>query len=302
LPLRPGLEAVRKALDRRGLKVPLSAPDWVGVPGLNPEKPERIDFHDLIGAYDFHSYFVNFDWHEGGGRIGAELKNLADWSRWAHSEGRPVFMSELGTMVFGLHQDNPAPTSYKAIMKDVEYVVRGIGAGADGFNRWSFINRGDLDGQWQLIDTWDRGAKKLLHVFPPHANSYFLFGLLSRFTAKHSMVLKCMVEGGRVGKHQRVFAAGLRSPAGNITVLVVNDADSEWQVRLNLGGLAQPCRLLRYQVTPKERDRTDVRIEPGAEFLVQKDGGALHDTVPAMSLAVYTTYQRKHDEPGVIAD
>jgi len=32
--------------------------------------------------------------------------------------------------------------------------VRGINAGVDGFNRWSFINRGDLDGQWQLLRTW----------------------------------------------------------------------------------------------------------------------------------------------------
>jgi hypothetical protein len=32
-------------------------------------------------------------------------------------------------------------------------VVRGINAGVYGFNRWSFTNRGDLDGQWRSIKT-----------------------------------------------------------------------------------------------------------------------------------------------------
>jgi hypothetical protein len=35
-------------------------------------------------------------------------------------------------------------------------------AGVSAFNRWSFTNRGDLDGQWQLIRTWDMENKKYL--------------------------------------------------------------------------------------------------------------------------------------------
>ena len=91
----------------------------------------------------------------------------------------------------------PVPGSYESALKDAELVVRRINAGVDGFNRWSFLNRGDLDGQWQFIETWDRRRGKLLKQYTPHPNTYFVLGLLSRFTAKHSDVLGCRVDGGR---------------------------------------------------------------------------------------------------------
>ena len=62
MPLRPGLEAVRKALDAKGIAVPLLAPDTVGVPAFNPAS---MDFHELIGGYDFHWYDARFDWKPG---------------------------------------------------------------------------------------------------------------------------------------------------------------------------------------------------------------------------------------------
>ncbi len=61
MPLKPGLAAVRKALDAKGLRIPLSGPDLTGgVPAAGAR--QRFDFHDLLGAYDFHSYDENFDW------------------------------------------------------------------------------------------------------------------------------------------------------------------------------------------------------------------------------------------------
>jgi hypothetical protein len=53
----------------------------------------------------------------------------------------------------------------------------------DGFNRWSLINRGDFDGQWQMIDTWDPATKTLLKSFPPKPNAYLVYGLISRLPA-----------------------------------------------------------------------------------------------------------------------
>jgi len=64
------------------------------------------------------------------------------------------------------------------------------GAGVHGFNRWSSINRGDLDGQGQFIETWYPTANRLLAQCTPHPNTYFRpADLLSRFKAKHSAVL-----------------------------------------------------------------------------------------------------------------
>ena len=79
--------------------------------------------------------------------------------------------------------------------------------------------------------------RKLLTQYTPHPNTYFVLGLLSRFTAKHSDVLGCRVEGGQSGTWQRVFAAALRSPKGNLTLAVVNDAKAEDNVSLELRGI-----------------------------------------------------------------
>ena len=134
----------------------------------------------------------------------------------------------------------------------------------DGFNRWSFLNRGDLDGQWQFVDTWDRQEKKLLADFPPHPNSYFCLGLLSRFTAKHSAVLASRVEGGRIAQWQRVFAAAFRSPRGNLTLAVVNDAPAEFDLKLALDGLPSPPASTATATARPSATGRDVKVDPQA--------------------------------------
>ena len=136
------------------------------------------------------------------------------------------------------------PGGYESVLKDCELIVRRLNAGADGFNRWSFLNRGDLDGAWQFIETLDRQAGKLLQDFTPYPNTYFGLGLLSRFTAKHSAVLACRVEGGTMQQWQRVFAVALRSPQGHLTLAVVNDAPQEFDLALDLEGLAEARPIL----------------------------------------------------------
>jgi hypothetical protein len=101
LPLKLGLAAVRKALDARGLNLPLSGPDMVGVPELDPK---QFDFHELLGAYDFHSYFEDFDWR-GKGQMARFDNTTRAWAAWAHERGKPFFMSEFGTMVNGSRAD-----------------------------------------------------------------------------------------------------------------------------------------------------------------------------------------------------
>jgi hypothetical protein len=302
MPLRPGLAAVRRALDRRGIAIPLSGPDWTDLPALDPHK---IDFDDLIGAYDLHSYLANFDGRKGGYGLSVAEKRLAEWAGWAHARGKPLFLSELGTMCFGWGNDHPGPGSYESGIKDAELVVRALNAGVDGFNRWSLLNRGDLDGQWQLVDTWDAKNKRLLTTFTPHPNAYYLYGLLSRFTAKRSAVLSCGVQGGRDQDTQHVFAAAMRSPGGQVTLIVVNDAPADWKgaFDIRMGQSAKgPLPLYRYRITPAQRDRADVVVEPSAEFTLVAGEAKFEDRIPAESLSVYTTYRRSHGEPGVVAE
>jgi len=301
LSIKAGLEAVRKALDKRGLQtLPLSGPD-VTEGGFPAKVPDRFDFLPILGAYDFHNYGADFDYRTRG-QIAQQERNAAVWTKHAHAEGKPVFLSEFGTMAYGWVPDQPGPSCPQAVLAGSELVVRMLNCGVDGMNRWSFLNRGDLDGQWQFVDTWDRKEKKLLKDFVPHPNSYYCLGLLSRFTAKNSAVLGSRVEGGRLADWQRVFCAALRSPRGNLTLAVVNDAPAEFNLKLAVQGLPKSTRLCRYRYGEAQRDRADVRVTPQKEFSLGPAAAELRDTLPPNSLTIYSTYKLDHEAPGVIAE
>jgi len=304
LPITPALEKVRAALDRRGLALPISAPDWTDTPALEPQK---IDFDHVAGAYDIHSYYSRYDWTPLAG-LAVDLplslveSRLSDWAKWAHDRGKPFFLTELGSMAYGWRGRDPGPNTFPAALKDAELVVRGLNAGVDGFNRWSFTNRGDLDGQWQMIDTWDADRGALRERFTPKPNSYFTYGLVSRFSAGHSRVVRVAVDGGRMDKNLRVFAAALVSPAGNLTLVVVNDAETAWEVRPRFAGLAAPRTLFRYRVEKEQADDVLLEIDPQQEFRLTPKQIGFTDTLPAFSLTVYSTYRLAHADPGVTVE
>lgn len=299
LPLKPGLEAVRKALDARGLSIPISGPDMAGqVPPLDPK---RFDFHELLGAYDFHSYDEKFDWRGNGQMLGFD-RNTAAWCAFAHKNNKPFFMSEFGTMANGWGGDHAGPASYDSVLKDAELLVRRINTGVDGFNRWSFLNRGDLDGQWEFVETWDRKAKKLLKEYTPRANTYFGVGLLTRFIAKHSAVLSCKVEGGKLDRWQRVFAAAVRGPQGNLTLAVVNDAPNAFDLTADIAGLAKDAKLCRYSFGEAARDKADLKVEVQAEFPLTPAAASFKDKIAPLSITVYSVYQLAHRDDGIMAE
>lgn len=300
IPLREGLEAVRKALDEKGVTVPLTGPDWAWLP---PQGHKKVDFHNVVGAYEVHGWFTQFDWRKGGFyRMSEARMRIADWVKMAHGRGKPFFLSELGTTHHGWRATDLGPGNHESSIQNAELIVRCLNVGVDGFNRWSFTNRGNLDGQFQLIDTWDRKNNKLLEHFTPHQNAYSVYGLLSRFTAKYCTTLGCEVKGGAVDGLQRVFAAALRSPRGNLTLAVVNDAPSRWQMTFEVSGLRQPIRLYRYGVSREDGDGGEITIEPQGDFSLSAGKATFADRAEPMSLTVYTTYKLAHGDAGIIAE
>ena len=156
-------------------------------------------------------------------------------------------------------------------------VVRDLSAGVDGFNRWSFLNVGYLDGQWQLLQTWDVKNHKLLDNYTPYPNAYYFVGLLSRYTAKHSSVLASRVQGGTHRAASTRFAAALRSPKGNFTLAVVNDAPQAWEATVAIRDLAprSPSVPIR-RFSGRQRPHRSV-IDPKAEFVVTQASSSFHD-------------------------
>jgi hypothetical protein len=300
LSIRPGLAAVRKALAQHGLNLLLSGPD-VSLGGFPATAPAGYDYLPLLGAYDFHDYDVDFDFRSEG-QLARQERNAAVWAKFAHGQGKPLFLSEFGTMAYGYLPDKPGPSSPPSVLVGSELILRGANAGIDGFNRWSFLNRGDLDGQWQYLDTWDPKNKKPLTEFTPHPNSYFALGLLSRFIAKHSAVLATQVSEARVDGWQRVFCAAFRSPNGNLTLAVVNDASVGFPLQLTWAGTPPAGKFYRYRYTEAEHDRPDVKVNPQPEFSPASGSAHWQDALPANSLTIYSTYELTHNDPGILVD
>ena len=293
LPITPGLRAAREELDRRSLPVPICGPEWTDLP---PLAPAQIDFDDWIGAYNLHSYVAGFDSMMGFYNLGEAERRMAKWADWAHAKGKPFFLSELGTMAFGWGNRDPGPASYEAGLKNASLVVRGINAGVDGFNRWSFTNRGDLDGQWQLVRTWDIDAGRLLDRFGPQPNAFYQYAMLSRFTARNAGALATRVDAPFGPGERKLVAAALAGPKGSLTVIVVNESDREGDATIELDGLATPVALSRYAVTPADRDRAEIALEPRPKIEVTR---LLSDRIPAMSIIVYSTYRLAASDPGI---
>ena len=231
--------------------------------GVPPLEPERFDFLDLLGAYDFHTYGENFDWLTKGQMVRFD-KNTADWAAWAHQHDKAFFMSEFGTMANGWGGDHPGPGSYVRCSRTPNWWCGG------STPAWTASIAGVSSTAATLTASGSssrRGTGRRRSCFRIHTASQHVlpFGLLPRFIAKHSAVLACKVEGGQIEHCQRVFAAALRSPGGNLTLAIVNDASTEFPLVLDVRGIPHSQVLYRYSVSEKERDRTDVRIDPQAE-------------------------------------
>ena len=297
LTIGAGLAAVRKALAQRGLDLPLSGPD-AGIEVFHSAL--KAEDETLVGAYDFHDYGIALDANSGG-YIEKLVHKLAILAKSAHDQGKPVFLSEFGSGNFPEPPTDPHPNSPESVLAGSEFVIRSANAGVDGFNRWSFLNRGDLDGQWQFVNTWDPERKKLLTDFSPHVNSYFGLGLLSRFTARHSTVLASTVSEARIQGWQRVFCATFRSPNGNISLIVVNDGPVEFPLKLSWTGTPPAGKFSRYRYSKPQFDRADVKLDPEPGFS-PASGTNWTDSLPPTSITVYSTFKLSHDDPGILAD
>jgi hypothetical protein len=296
MPITPGLKAAREEFDRRGVSVPLSGPDW---PYLPPFEAEKAVFDPYVGAYDFHSYDAVFDSMGGGSTLAENERRLEGWAKFVHAKDKALFLSELGTMGYGWGNDDDAMASYQSGLKNASLIVRGINAGVDGFNRWSFTNRGDLDGQWQLVRTWDIDKNALLDTFTPQPNAYYQYAMLTRFFPKHSGVLSTSVQAPFLEKDRKVVATALRSPKGNLTVVVVNENYHSIDANIQIEGMAKPVVLQRYSLTKEAEDKVNVDLSPDHTFQVTK---TLKDKIPPMSIVVYSTYNLDQHANGIIGE
>jgi len=277
-PITPALAAVREELDARGIDLPLSGPDWTDLP---PFPEGEIDFDAHVGAYDIHTY---------RGLDADGEKTVSRWADWARRQGKPFLLTEFGNMELGWGGADPGPARYPAVLSNAEVVIRALNSGVDGLNRWSFTNRGDLDGQWQLLRTWDRDRKVFYEEIHPEPVPYYGFGLLTRFVAKGSRVAECRVQPSATA----LLATALVSPGGRLTVLLLNASGDTLEATFHARAApSDPLHLYRVE---------EARLDPSfrMEALRTVDPArAIELSLPARSVTVLTGFDLGHEDDGV---
>ena len=204
--------------EKRKISIPISGPDWTDMP---PFEIEKLDMAKYFGAIDIHSYHGVTDDGEA---------NLGLWAKWAHKQDKPFFLTEYGNMNLGWGEDDPNQKSFEAALSNASDVIRGLRADVDGFNRWSYTNRGDLDGQWQLVRTFDLQTKTYLPEVLPEPEAYYGFGIISRFLSKYSSIVSCKINE----PDSKLMSAALLSPGGELSIVLVNPADEKLSIDLEV--------------------------------------------------------------------
>jgi hypothetical protein len=303
--ITPALALLKNKLAVAKINIPLSGPDW----SLDVYQPNRkMDFNASVGAYDLHVYNAKPDWWTQPfqwklGMMRMHERVIKAYVDTAHNEGKPFYLTEFGSFYQGFDKTSEMVTNYYSVLKDVQTVVRFSNLGVDGFNKWSFINRGDLDGQWQFINTWDTGLHKILPVFTPHKNQYFLYGLLTRLTPKYATVLDTKVSNGHIGYHQRLYATTYKSNNKNYSIVLVNDYDKPFEGTLELNNVFIGKPLYKYEITEANKDSEHVVIKPVVfinTYLPKGQGYKI--TVAPNSLQILSTYLLQPNDKGIITD
>jgi len=277
-PLTPALKAVRRALDKKNLKIPLSGPDWTDLP---PFDANKIDFDQYLGAYDIHSY-------QGIDEV--KQKVVEKWVNWARRHNKPLFLSEIGNMKLGWEDSNPGPKSFQAALSNAESILRGMEVGVSAFNRWSFTNRGDLDGQWQLIRTWDIEKKRYNKKIEIEPAAFYGYGILTRFSSKNSSVVFT-----EPIDNIDILSQTLISPKGKLTTYILNKSNQEQTIRLTITGINnQPIFL--YKAIEKEVVKPDFKMDPVREIII-KDGEEIVLKIPGQSIYTLTSINVLHEKP-----
>ena len=282
-PFTPAFIEVRKALDEKNLDIPISGPDWTDLP---PFDAEKIDFDAYIGAYDIHSYHgINDEKH-------LELKKWADWAK---KHDKPLFLSEIGRqdLVMGIREPEKTRTgdvvSMAESLSNAEDILRGLSVGVSAFNRWSYTNRGDLDGQWQLIRTWNLEKKEFYDNVKPEPVSYYGYAIITRFLPKHSTVVSTEpIDNGTI------FSQTVKTPSGDITTIILNKSNKEQTIELEMDGINEVTFYL-YRAVQEEVSEPGFRMDPVNTYSV-RPGAVLNLIVPGESIHTLTTIHLQHED------
>lgn len=173
---------VRRVLNRAGF----SGLELVGAGHLCAWQFPPLDFLAFqcdpssdLGAWDMHAYFHTPDWmseptEDFVTTHALLLHTIRRWVDFARLQGKPFFVTEMGTFFFGRpfwgERDYESAASHSAAIHDAQFIIRGLNEGVDGFLRWAMCVDPTVDGRWGLIE-WNGGDTPVTrspNIFPAY--------------------------------------------------------------------------------------------------------------------------------------
>jgi hypothetical protein len=281
--VRDGYAAVRRALDKQGIALPLAGTEYF----------EGVKEGNRVVDWWRH----NYNWDHCKPYLGIWENHEYAYSQLGVYSPRPIPDRDI-PILWGefAGADN---THYDWNINVARWQIGSPQNGIDGFARWSYFNRDDLDGKFAFVRTVDSGTGKLLDRFVPAPNLYWMDGALSRYTAKGSRVYASSAN------HDALTATLFRSPADHWTLVVVNnDPVMSLDAKFHFQSWSEKRIFHRYAVTTDHvRDRTEgVRLEADATFELTPEHHGLSDRLPPLSIMVYAERLLAHDAPGISSD
>ena len=280
--LKPALKRVYEELVKRNITVPLSGPDWTSLPPLNDEAKV---FDPYLGSYDIHSY-------DGIDKKGTNT--IRQWVSWAHSKDKPFFISEFGNMKMGWGKDNPGPKGLDAALSNAHDIIIALTSGTDGMNRWSFVNRGDMDGQWQLVRTWDIQKKEMLSKVLPENTAYYGFAMFTRFIAKYASILKTEYSAPQ---DTSVSMISLKNPDGNFVFIILNQSAEDKKSTIYLKSKLRFKDLYKYLYDKSVPSEGVFGLNPVDSIAT---ASAINVIMEKQSITVLTTKMLRNSDWGII--
>ena len=127
--------------------------------------------------------------------------------------------------------------------------------------------------------------------------------MMTRFTAKHSLVLPCQWQfKAKDADPPRVFAVVLRSPRGQLTLILANREAALIQTRVRWQGLDGKTVFHRYEVTEDKVKQPGFKLAAESQLTLKARQPEFDHALPPRSIVVFSTYNLKPDAPGIMVE
>ncbi len=235
------------------------------------------DKPNVAGSYSYHQY---------GGINGFDPVSLINLKNTNDPNGKQkgMILAE-----FGDNSTTPTDrdTDFYHAIHNAKYVISALNAGWTGFSKWTLYdgffdvakanqtgtNLGSDDYNWGLWRSKDFGWT--------FRQNYYAYSLLTRFSQLGSTIYQATIS------NSNLYVAVLKSPGGDYTVMAVNTGTTGLTTDFNFSTAINKT-LSRFSADSSlPVDPWGTLIQPSASFA--NVGATFTDTIPANSVAVYTS-------------